>query len=90
MSDQENFWYRRWIAIGQAIRYHVAIYGLEGVAAAFGDALRPLAPAVQQLLWIVQPLAGVFGQEQPIGALADLLGNVEDDLTADQETLCSP
>lgn len=90
MSNQKSLWRSRWIAVGRMIHRHLVARGLGSVAVAFSDALRPLAPAMQQLLWVTQPLAGALGQAQSIGALADLLGDLEDDPLAEQETLCSP
>lgn len=89
MSNQKSLWRSRWIAVGRMIHRHLVARGLGGVAVAFSDALRPLAPAMQQLLWVAQPLADVLGQAQPISALADLLGDLDGELTAEQETPCS-
>lgn len=77
MADQGNSWRSCWSEWEQALRRHLADRGLNGVADAFSEALRPLAPAVAQLLWMVQPVAGVFGQAQAVGALAELLGDSE-------------
>jgi len=44
------------------------------------DALEPLGPVGAQLLWVVQPVAGLIGGREMIGGLAEALeapGGVE-------------
>ena len=37
------------------------------------DALEPLGPFGAQMLWVLQPAAGLFGGRAALGALADAL-----------------
>jgi hypothetical protein len=37
------------------------------------DAIEPIAPLAAQMLWVVQPVAGIFGGRRAIGDLADIL-----------------
>jgi hypothetical protein len=56
--------------------------GLGGAVATLLDALEPIAPLAAQLLWVIQPVAGVFGGRSAIHDLATLL-----DTPAGVETL---
>ncbi len=90
MMADRGTWRNRWLKWEQTLHRHLADRGLSGIADAFSEALRPLMPAIAQLLLVVQPIAGAFGQAQAVDALADLLGGVEDNnTTIEQENPCS-
>lgn len=45
------------------------------------DALEPLGPLGAQILWVAQPVSGLFGASKAVGELADALeqpGGIED------------
>ena len=41
------------------------------------DLIEPLAPIASQLLWVVQPTAGLFGAREAIGEIAEALDTPE-------------
>lgn len=73
MVDSEEQWRSRWLGWRDTWHNRLEAAGLGEIAGAMGAALRPLAPAAAQLLWVMQPAFGLFGQPQAVDALAALL-----------------
>jgi hypothetical protein len=47
--------------------------GLGGALNIMFDALEPIGPLGAQILWVIQPVSGLFGWRGAIGALAESL-----------------
>lgn len=73
MEPEHTSWEARWQRLADRLTRRADRAGLGGVAEAATTALRPLSPVAVQLLWIAQPVSGVFGGADAIGALAELL-----------------
>lgn len=59
--------------------------GLGELARGIEQGLRPLAPLAAQFLWFSQPGFALFGQQDSVGGLADLLDDLPADLKHDDE-----
>lgn len=66
MNEKEKQHNHPFIAVAKA-------RGWQHAAALLLDALAPIAPLASQLLWTVQPVAGVFGMHEAVRDLADML-----------------
>lgn len=56
---------------------HIKARGLTGAVSFALDALEPLGPLGAQMIWIAQPLFGVFGGENARHAIGDIAEALE-------------
>lgn len=60
----------RWIEAAKARGWHTGLLLMM-------DVIEPISPLASQMLWVVQPMAGVFGAHEAIREIADVLESPE-------------
>lgn len=78
MSNENNRWRTRWVELAQHWDRRMANAGLGDVTHAIGEAARPLRPLALQFLWFAQPIFGLLGGAEAVGALIELFDTPED------------
>ena len=72
MNNQED-WQAYWLETLQTWDDRIEEAGLKGIAHTILNAAQPLIPLFAQLIWFTQPVFGLIGHGESVGALAEML-----------------